>query len=80
MSNNKVMWLAGQHIREDGLDWEVMGLFETEQLAFDACINWRQFIGPLEVNKRLPDEAIKWDGAYYPIERTADDEWEEQTK
>jgi hypothetical protein len=63
------IWLAGVFKEGDEGPWEVLGVFLTERRAVSACTKENHFIGPLPLNKRLPDRCTPWDGAYYPKER-----------
>jgi hypothetical protein len=45
--------------------WEVMGVFDDEQRAVEAC-KPGEWIGPLGMNGRTPDGPQPWPGAYYP--------------
>lgn len=46
--------------------WEFMGIFEDEEKAVENCTTFKDFVGPIPLNKYLP-EKIVWPGAYYPI-------------
>lgn len=64
-------YMVGKYIKETefGNVWEVMGLFDSEEKALDVCKDHsKYFIGPLELNKQLPDKTVKWEGVYYPNE------------
>jgi len=50
-----------------GTVWEVQGVFATEDEAVVACLPG-EWIGPLEVGVRVPDQSHAWPGAYYPHE------------
>lgn len=54
--------------RWDDLDrgWEVQGVFTTEELARAACTREDDFIGPVELDARLPEERLQWPGLFYP--------------
>ncbi len=55
---------------DDCTMWEVMGIFEDESDAVDECTTSKDFVGPIPLNKSLPDKT-EWPGAYYPIHHTA---------
>ncbi|MBR8074106.1 hypothetical protein KDX14_31740 [Burkholderia cenocepacia] len=59
------LYVVGRSVSEDGLQWELMGIFSTEQLAVANCgpTDW---VGPISLDKRLPDETQSWPGAYFP--------------
>ena len=46
--------------------WECMGVFSTEELALAAATGETDFIGPLELDKKAPEETVDWPGAYFP--------------
>jgi hypothetical protein len=50
---------------------EIQGAFATEAEAVVACLP-HEWIGPLEIGCRVPDEPHPWPGSYYPHELTAD--------
>lgn len=69
--NEKIMWILGKW--RSGKDgklnnvWDISGVFDTEEKAIEACNNRpNYFIGPLPLNKVLPDETTEWPGMYYP--------------
>ena len=49
------------------VDCEFCGVFESEQLAVAACKTDQYFVGPAELNERLPDNRKTWAGCYYPL-------------
>ena len=61
------MWICGKRTNTFGA-WQFQGVFTTEDLAVKACVNRSYFIGPVILNKQLPDDAIEWPGAYFPLE------------
>jgi len=62
------LFAVGKHLdNEDNNEWEMCGVFDCEQLAKKECLNYRYFIGPLELNKAFPHETCEWPNAYYPI-------------
>lgn len=58
------LWLAGRYNRNFQI--EIIGIFDTEQGAVDACVYTTDFIGPLMLNKRYSTRSRKWTGAYFP--------------
>lgn len=46
--------------------WTIEGIFLDEASADAACLDPRDFLAPLEVGVRLPDEVTAWPGARYP--------------
>ena len=65
----KEYWIMGKHIECDHCNkaWDFQGLFESEELAIEACTSEDYFIAPAILNRILPDETIVWQGAYYPL-------------
>jgi hypothetical protein len=66
MPESKIVWLAGEYKEEQ--QWEIIGIFETEYQANEACKTLNQFIGPIELNKPEYNQ-VKWEGSYYPQTR-----------
>lgn len=60
-------WIACRYHKSGRL--EVLGLFDSEKKAKNRCKTWKDFIGPLELNKSLDEKPIEWEGAYFPIVR-----------
>lgn len=60
------MWLTGNWREGEDGPWDVLGIFSTEKRAINACTKDTHFIGPLPLNKRLPDLTVTWPGCYYP--------------
>ena len=66
MNESKIVWLVGEHKYETPTSqWEIIGIFETEYQANEACKTLTQFIGPIEMNKPEYNQ-VKWEGSYYP--------------
>ncbi len=67
MPESKIVWLVGEHVYKPdrNAQWEIVGIFETEGQAVEACTNFNQFIGPIEMNKPEYDH-VKWEGCYFP--------------
>lgn len=47
-------------------NWELMGVFTTEEKTVEATTQHNDLIWPLELDERLPDETIEPPGAYFP--------------
>jgi hypothetical protein len=60
------LWIAGKLIKS-GKNWEILGVFSTEQLAVDACSTDDHFVGPIKLDEKLSEDNIDWAGHYYPI-------------
>jgi len=65
----KILFVCGKFIEkiENGAAWELAGIFEEENDCVNACIDRNHFVGPVELNKVLPDATTIWPGVYYPI-------------
>lgn len=63
--NNSKLWIAGRVIDEGGL-WEILGVYDCEILADQACHDSSCFIGPIILNRKMPVETIEWPDLYYP--------------
>ena len=44
-----------------------MGIFDNEIVAVEACRNKYYFLGPVELNRLLPDKLVPWPGCRYPL-------------
>jgi len=63
------VWIAGSQPGSHKVGevvWDILGVFDTEAGARAACTKPYHFIGPLEMNVRLPDETLEWPGSFYP--------------
>jgi hypothetical protein len=67
-----VLWVAGQVIEfheTRGGNWEMIGVFDSEEAAKSACEELTDFIGPVVLNKAFPRDCMEWPGAYYPLQK-----------
>lgn len=64
----KELWVCGKYLeqRDNGAVWEMQGVFSSEEKAVAACLTEDFFIGPVELDKAMPEERIVWYKAYYP--------------
>jgi hypothetical protein len=70
-----MLWVVGKVTDYQSGAWEFIGVFDDERMAICACRTTMYFLGPVELNKVLPDETIPWEGAFYPlVERSANGE------
>lgn len=46
--------------------WDMLGVFDNKEAAMAACTQRHHFVGPIELNQRLPDERGVWPGCWYP--------------
>lgn len=49
----------------------LIGVFDTEEAAREACTLPYHGYGPLRLNERLPDGPNEWPGFVYPIAESA---------
>ena len=49
-----------------GVITETCGVFNSKELALDACYRENCFIGPCELNTEMPREKHDWIGGWYP--------------
>ena len=66
------MWVVGRLNFDRGITdypfvWQIMGVFSDEELAVKSCTTEHDFVGPIDLNVKLPDEVVKWPGLYYPL-------------
>ena len=67
MNEGEVVWVAGQVLNFTSGAWEIIGVFNTEQKAIEACVGLNDFVGPLKLNEIAPRQSVDWVGAYYPL-------------
>lgn len=68
--NPSTLWIAGKWLgAADGgaPAWELQGVFDTEAAAEAACVEPVDFIGPVQLGQRLPQDATAWPGCRYPL-------------
>lgn len=58
------LYIVGQTSKDS---WELVGVFDSEDLALKNCLDPAYFIGPIELNESIHDYGSIWAGAYYPI-------------
>jgi len=52
---------------EEGIIWDILGIFDEEYKAVDACYDICCFVGPMTLNASFPREIIEWPGCWYPM-------------
>lgn len=62
---NRILWLALQYE-----PMAIIGIFDTEDQAIDACTLPVHCVGPLMLNATYEDGP--WFEAYYPLAKTED--------
>ena len=63
----QTVWVVGEARYIGSQEWEMVGVFTTEQKAVEACVLPRFFVGPVEIDKSFPIESVPWPGLYYPM-------------
>ena len=64
-----IFWIAAQAKSDGGKIWELLGVYDSEKKAVQACTEWWDCVAPVELNKTFPHESIVWKGLYYPLAR-----------
>lgn len=68
--NEQTLWVSGKlrgHAAGGTPAWDLQGVFDTEDAAAAACQDGNDFIGPVPLNKPLPQTATDWPGCRYPM-------------
>jgi hypothetical protein len=70
VKENEQLWVVGQiYVNHPSVwGWGVVGIFDDEALAVQACKDHAYFVAPAKLNERFSDKAVEWPGAYYPID------------
>ena len=74
--SEQTIWISGKlrgHADDGTPAWDLQGVFDTEAAADAACVDGADFIGPVPLNKPLPQDATSWPGCRYP--RATLEEW-----
>lgn len=68
------VFVVGTYIAEtpEGRVWNIEGVFSTQALAEGACVQRENFVGPLDLDERLPVETVPWKDAYFPLAEQGD--------
>lgn len=63
-----IVYVVGSLTKEtpEGNIWCIEGVYSTEQLAVATCKDKNWFVGPVEMDKPLPEGLNDWPGCYYP--------------
>jgi len=60
--------------QEYGLcEFEITGIYDSEQKAIGACRDHNYVIAPIELNYTFPDERVSIPEAYYPLAKKESD-------
>lgn len=57
------VWIVGRFPND--AQWEIQGVYTTQELAEAACTEEGWFIGPVLVDTPLPIKTTEWPGAYF---------------
>ena len=63
----ETIWICGRMDPALQCGWEVVGAYDSEQKAIDACKDATFFIGPQVMNQTNPEAPTSWPGCYYPL-------------
>lgn len=63
------LWICGRiySCSECEASWAVNGVFETRELAVQACTSWRDFVAPMTLNERAPEEVVEFASVEWPL-------------
>ena len=69
MGTSRTVWVVGQYQSGEfpNVVWDLSGIFESRELALEACRDKYYFIGPMQLNKQYPHEVVEWPGGEYPL-------------
>lgn len=59
------LWIVGKALSEE-MQWAFVGVFDTKEQAEVACKDYRYWVGPVELNSKLPERDIVWPDSYFP--------------
>lgn len=67
----RIVYVVGR-VHVDGMQgepaaWQVLGVFDDHDRAVAACSTSDDFVGPIQLNRRLPDDVVPWPNAVYPL-------------
>jgi hypothetical protein len=60
------LWISGRSPSENPLQWELNGVFESQEAAEEACTTPEDWVGPIVLNQRMPEGRITHPDGYYP--------------
>ena len=63
------LWVVGSirnYAEGQPIQWQLEGVFDSEERAVAECVDESHFVGPTELNNRHPLDSTEWPGAYYP--------------
>jgi len=53
--------------RPKSASWDLMGVFSTEQKAVAACTSEIDFIWPMKIDEKAPEETVVHERGYRPL-------------
>ena len=70
------VWVAGRNRGGiyPNIIWDILGVFSSKELAQKACTLYQDFIAPLEIDEKLPEETMAWPRVEYPNASKNDEE------
>lgn len=69
MSSKVVLWLVGRTLDAESSSWEFIGLWPARSDAVKMCSKQNDFLVPVTVGVRAPEEAMYFPEAVYPCVR-----------
>jgi hypothetical protein len=63
------LWLAGRSADDE--EWEVLGIYTTEERAVARCVRGCDFVWPTEADVDFPEETEEMPEAYFPLGGTS---------
>lgn len=61
-----MVYVVGRVNLENHKEWEFQGVYDSRDKAVEACEGPDFFVGPVQLNKRIPIESQPWPGAFWP--------------
>ncbi len=61
-----MLFIVGKLLPAQPGAWEFVGVFDSELLAIDACLDEQHFIGPATLNQIIVTTQT-WPGCYFPL-------------
>lgn len=60
------VFVVGRLFPGEAKEWEVVGVYSTEEKAVEACLTGTYFIGPINMDEASPEATTEWPGSYIP--------------
>jgi LmbE family N-acetylglucosaminyl deacetylase len=62
------LWITGRARASNYtiVSWELMGVFDSKNRAIEACTEQLDFVAPVTLNERQPDEPMEFPGIEWP--------------